>query len=47
MIEREARRSAAALVLEPAGGARGRLKTRRKGVGTAEYHYGTGRRMPA
>jgi glutamate carboxypeptidase len=36
IVEREARRSAAVLVLEPAGGADGRLKTRRKGVGTAE-----------
>jgi glutamate carboxypeptidase len=36
IIEREARRSAAVLVLEPAGGLDGRLKTRRKGVGTAE-----------
>jgi glutamate carboxypeptidase len=36
IIEREARRSAAVLVLEPAGGPDGRLKTRRKAVGTAE-----------
>ena len=36
MIEREARRSDAVLVLEPALGPRGRLKTARKGVGTAE-----------
>jgi glutamate carboxypeptidase len=36
IIEREARRSAAVLVLEPAAGLDGRLKTRRKGVGTAE-----------
>jgi glutamate carboxypeptidase len=36
IIEREARRSDAVLVLEPAGGLDGRLKTRRKGVGTAE-----------
>jgi glutamate carboxypeptidase len=36
IIEREARRSEAVLVLEPAGGPDGRLKTRRKGVGTAE-----------
>lgn len=36
MIEREARRSNAVLVLEPAYGAQGRLKTSRKGVGTAE-----------
>jgi glutamate carboxypeptidase len=32
-IERQARASCAALVLEPAGGARGDLKTARKGVG--------------
>jgi len=32
-IEREARRSAAVLVLEPGSGPRGRLKTARKGVG--------------
>ncbi len=36
LIEREARRSAAVLVLEPASGPDGRLKTRRKAVGTAE-----------
>jgi glutamate carboxypeptidase len=36
IIEREARRSEAVLVLEPAGGPDGKLKTRRKGVGTAE-----------
>jgi glutamate carboxypeptidase len=36
IIEREAKRSAAVLVLEPASGLDGRLKTRRKGVGTAE-----------
>jgi glutamate carboxypeptidase len=36
IIEREARRSRAVLVLEPAAGLAGRLKTRRKGVGTAE-----------
>lgn len=35
-IEREARRSDAVLVLEPAFGPEGRLKTSRKGVGTAE-----------
>ncbi len=35
-IEREARRSDAVLVLEPSAGADGRLKTARKGVGTAE-----------
>lgn len=35
-IEREARRSDAVLVLEPALGREGRLKTARKGVGTAE-----------
>ncbi len=35
-IEREARRSDAVLVLEPAFGRDGRLKTARKGVGTAE-----------
>ena len=34
LIEREARRSDAVLVLEPAAGADGRLKTARKGVGT-------------
>lgn len=36
LIEREARRSDAVLVLEPAYGRDGRLKTARKGVGTAE-----------
>jgi glutamate carboxypeptidase len=36
VIEREARRSAAVLVLEPANGSDGRLKTRRKATGTAE-----------
>ena len=35
-IEREARRSDAVLVLEPAYGSDGRLKTQRKGVGGAE-----------
>jgi glutamate carboxypeptidase len=35
-IEREARRSDAVLVLEPSFGPEGRLKTERKGVGTAE-----------
>jgi glutamate carboxypeptidase len=35
-IEREARRSDAVLVLEPSLGGDGRLKTARKGVGTAE-----------
>lgn len=35
-IEREARRSEAVLVLEPAAGREGRLKTARKGAGTAE-----------
>ena len=35
-IEREARRSDAVLVLEPSLGSEGRLKTARKGVGTAE-----------
>ena len=35
-IENEARRSDAVLVLEPAFGREGRLKTARKGVGTAE-----------
>ena len=35
-IEREARRSDAVFVLEPALGREGRLKTARKGVGTAE-----------
>ncbi len=36
LIEREAKHSAAVLVLEPAGGRAGCLKTARKGVGTAE-----------
>lgn len=36
LIEAEARRSAAVFVLEPAFGREGRLKTQRKGVGTAE-----------
>ncbi len=36
LIEREARRSAAVLVLEPASGLDGRVKTQRKAVGTAE-----------
>jgi glutamate carboxypeptidase len=36
IIEREARRSAAVLVLEPSLGPEGRLKTARKGVGSAE-----------
>ncbi len=36
MIEREARRSDCALVLEPAAGIGGRLKTARKGVGEVE-----------
>jgi glutamate carboxypeptidase len=36
VIEREALRSDAVLVLEPASGLDGRLKTQRKGVGTAE-----------
>jgi len=35
-IEREARKSDAVLVLEPAAGANGKLKTARKGLGTAE-----------
>lgn len=35
-IEREARRSAAVLVLEPANGPEGKLKTRRKATGTVE-----------
>ncbi|MDE3110327.1 MAG: M20 family metallopeptidase [Acidobacteriota bacterium] len=35
-IEREARRSEAVLVLEPAAGRDGKLKTSRKGAGTAE-----------
>ena len=42
LIEREARRSEAVFVLEPALGLEGRLKTRRKGVGEAEIHV-TGR----
>jgi glutamate carboxypeptidase len=41
-IEREARRSDAVLVLEPASGLDGRLKTARKGVGEAELRV-TGR----
>ncbi len=36
VIEGEARRSMAVLVLEPANGPKGKLKTRRKAVGTAE-----------
>ena len=36
VIEREARRSAAVLVLEPASGLDGRLKTQRKGIGSAD-----------
>ena len=36
LIEREARRSSAVLVLEPASGLDGRVKTQRKAVGTAE-----------
>jgi glutamate carboxypeptidase len=36
IIEREARKSAAVLVLEPANGPDGQLKTRRKATGTAE-----------
>jgi len=36
MIESEARRSDAVLVLEPSFGPKGRLKTERKGTGTAE-----------
>jgi glutamate carboxypeptidase len=36
MIEHEARRSAAVLVLEPANGPTGKLKTRRKGIGTVD-----------
>jgi glutamate carboxypeptidase len=36
VIEREARRSDAVLVLEPAAGPDGKLKTARKGVGTVE-----------
>jgi len=42
VIEREARRSLAVLVLEPANGPKGKLKTRRKAVGTAELSI-TGR----
>jgi glutamate carboxypeptidase len=42
LIEREARRSDCVLVLEPAAGARGRLKTARKGVGEIELRV-TGR----
>jgi glutamate carboxypeptidase len=41
-IEREARRSDAVLVLEPAAGLDGRVKTRRKGVGEIEF-IATGR----
>lgn len=41
-IEQEAKRSDAVLVLEPAFGADGRLKTSRKGVGDLELHV-TGR----
>jgi glutamate carboxypeptidase len=36
VIEREARRSTAVLVIEPANGPEGQLKTRRKATGTAE-----------
>lgn len=36
VIEQEARRSVAVLVLEPANGPKGKLKTRRKAVGTAD-----------
>jgi glutamate carboxypeptidase len=36
LIENEARRSSAVLVLEPSFGSEGRLKTSRKGVGSAE-----------
>ena len=36
VIDQEARRSAAVLVLEPAAGPHGQLKTRRKATGTAE-----------
>jgi glutamate carboxypeptidase len=36
IIEQEARRSAAVLVLEPASGPDGKLKTQRKAIGTAE-----------
>lgn len=39
-VEREARRSAAVLVLEPANGREGQLKTRRKATGTAELVIG-------
>ena len=46
-IEREARRSDAVLVLEPALGREGRLKTARKGVGTAEIIVTGGRRTRA
>jgi glutamate carboxypeptidase len=42
LIEREARQSDAVLVLEPAAGPQGRLKTGRKGIGTAEI-FVTGR----
>jgi glutamate carboxypeptidase len=42
ILEREARRSDAVLVLEPAQGSGGRLKTARKGVGEAEIEI-TGR----
>jgi glutamate carboxypeptidase len=42
ILEREARRSDAALVLEPAAGLDGRLKTSRKGVGEVEL-VATGR----
>jgi glutamate carboxypeptidase len=42
LIESEARRSAAVLVLEPSFGVQGRLKTARKGVGTVEL-VATGR----
>jgi glutamate carboxypeptidase len=42
IIEKEARHSRAVLVLEPAGGTQGALKTSRKGVGTAELNV-TGR----
>ena len=40
VIEREARRSSAVLVLEPASGPAGALKTERKGTGTAELIVG-------
>lgn len=53
-IEREARRSEAVLVLEPAAGREGRLKTARKGAGTAEIvvtgragHAGNAPHLPA